>query len=556
MKARKFVVRLCAAALAALMVVGFAPAVLAAPEEIQITITHNNPNHYEGAFTATATVTDSQGTPIEGLRMGMKMYVNQGYMGTYATTDENGQVCISYDARAGAQMAAEFSFGGNETYAAKTVKEDLFVTVSDTPVLNTHWELDSYSLNDEGRVTSYTLQLCDENGEAIKKTMMLSGSTGSVDLSVVDGKVTCPVYDTNYEYPIEQMFFSLQTVVGEEVYPEMRFTLTLPVFEFTQPITYGVPYTAVVSGDRWFPSALREDGAAVCTLPDGTEVPLTYVENLDQMFPNQGYYRMSGLVLQLTGEQTSQQGTYTLSFPEKKAAGATTVPYAATTVCEKKVFTLTPQEDTITIAPGDAAVGETVFVQCEAGEGYAQALTSVTAQLSDGTEVTLSPQADGTYAFSMPNAEVKVQATFVPYLTFPISGGGSWQQGGEEELVFLVQSQNAELLQVLVDDQPLNGQQVHIKEGGASVALLPALLDTLEPGSHTLLVQYANGEASATFTVVAAQQEEQPEDLPEDQPQTGDPFNATLWWIVGGVALCGIVAAGVYMCRKKKSEGR
>ena len=71
----------------------------------------------------------------------------------------------------------------------------------------------------------------------------------------------------------------------------------------------------------------------------------------------------------------------------------------------------TPEHGTVTADPAAAKAGETVTLTPAPDEGYEVGTVTVTDRFGDAVEVT--EQSNGTYTFTMPNGQVKVEVTFV-----------------------------------------------------------------------------------------------------------------------------------------------
>ena len=79
----------------------------------------------------------------------------------------------------------------------------------------------------------------------------------------------------------------------------------------------------------------------------------------------------------------------------------------------------TPEHGTITANPAAAKAGTEVTLTITPEEGYEVGEVTVTDRFGDAVEVT--ENADGTYTFTMPNGQVKVEVTFVEMEAEPLS---------------------------------------------------------------------------------------------------------------------------------------
>ncbi len=84
---------------------------------------------------------------------------------------------------------------------------------------------------------------------------------------------------------------------------------------------------------------------------------------------------------------------------------------------------------------------------------------------------------------------------------------------------------------VSVDGTRLNASQYSAHAGSTVVTLLPANLNTLSTGSHTLSLLFSDGHANTVFNILAS----------PEVPQTRDSQPIVLFIILGLVALGAIV---------------
>ena len=88
------------------------------------------------------------------------------------------------------------------------------------------------------------------------------------------------------------------------------------------------------------------------------------------------------------------------------------------------------------------------------------------------------------------------------------------------------------------------GVDYTVKKGSTVVTILPAALDKLDFGNHTLTIRFTNGEASAQFTVLAANSGD------AVSPQTGDNSHIGLWIIL--MTVSAIAATSLIVIGKRK----
>ena len=83
-----------------------------------------------------------------------------------------------------------------------------------------------------------------------------------------------------------------------------------------------------------------------------------------------------------------------------------------------RIDVTTPEHGTVTADPAAAKAGETVTLTPAPDAGYEVGEVTVTDRFGDAVEVT--ENADGTYTFTMPNGQVRVNVTFVEGQTEPL----------------------------------------------------------------------------------------------------------------------------------------
>lgn len=129
-----------------------------------------------------------------------------------------------------------------------------------------------------------------------------------------------------------------------------------------------------------------------------------------------------------------------------------------------------------------------------------------------------------------------------------ISGAGSeWTKGSMDGLVFSSDAPFEKFDSVKIDGAVIGTADYTAGAGSTRITVSPVFLETLDIGEHSVDIVSADGTASASFAVTAAQPAD-PED-PADQtsPQTGVSSRMFLWiallFVSSGV-LAGIAAAG------------
>ena len=134
-----------------------------------------------------------------------------------------------------------------------------------------------------------------------------------------------------------------------------------------------------------------------------------------------------------------------------------------------------------------------------------------------------------------------------PEETKPVSykitkgNGSTWRKNSGKDLSFTADGDHKNFTAILVDGKKVNSSYYTVAEG-TLVTLNSKLLQSLELGKHTVVLQFADGEASGTFTVAVP--------IDEENPKTGDNFALHAWTALLFVSLTGIIGTA-FVCRKK-----
>ena len=134
-----------------------------------------------------------------------------------------------------------------------------------------------------------------------------------------------------------------------------------------------------------------------------------------------------------------------------------------------------------------------------------------------------------------------------PEETKPVSykitkgNGAVWHKDSCKNLSFTADGSHKNFTAILVDGKKVNSNYYTVAEGTV-VTLDSKLLQSLALGKHTVVLQFADGEASGSFTV----------SMPADDsnPKTGDGFALHAWTALLFMSLTGIIGTG-FACRRK-----
>ncbi len=134
-----------------------------------------------------------------------------------------------------------------------------------------------------------------------------------------------------------------------------------------------------------------------------------------------------------------------------------------------------------------------------------------------------------------------------PEETKPVSykitkgNGASWNKGSGKDLSFTADGAREDFTAVLIDGKKVNSTYFALS-GDTVVTLDSRLIQSLDLGKHTVTVQFADGEATGTFTVAPL--------ADDSNPKTGDEFALHAWTAVLFVSLVGITGT-VFAFRTK-----
>ena len=117
--------------------------------------------------------------------------------------------------------------------------------------------------------------------------------------------------------------------------------------------------------------------------------------------------------------------------------------------------------------------------------------------------------------------------------------GGKWHKGSSYGLSFTANGPLGRFTGIQVDGRNVSKLWYEVKSGSTVVTLKRLYLGTLSVGSHTITVNYSDGQATGTFHVLAR----------EDSPGTGDDTPIEVWT---GAALGSLLCVAVLLLNRKK----
>ncbi|MBR2562406.1 MAG: hypothetical protein IKE31_09740, partial [Eubacterium sp.] len=130
----------------------------------------------------------------------------------------------------------------------------------------------------------------------------------------------------------------------------------------------------------------------------------------------------------------------------------------------------------------------------------------------------------------------------------------TWESGSDTGLPFTIyrtpedsaEISRAHFRYVMVDGNPITeGEDYIVEFKSVHITLLPAYLNTLSVGTHTLTVKYDDAnDVDIPFVIQKA--------APSPAPNTGDTTNYTIWIILMAVTFVVIIAAIVLLVHKRK----
>ena len=117
----------------------------------------------------------------------------------------------------------------------------------------------------------------------------------------------------------------------------------------------------------------------------------------------------------------------------------------------------------------------------------------------------------------------------------------------------------SQFIRLLVDGQEISTENYLLEEGSTIVTLISAYLDTLSVGEHTVDLEFANGTAQTTITILERGSQEPSQgdksdgedsgtsDRPLDNsPQTSDNSMFTVWMALAVISLVGLAVTVLY----------
>ena len=154
---------------------------------------------------------------------------------------------------------------------------------------------------------------------------------------------------------------------------------------------------------------------------------------------------------------------------------------------------------------------------------------------------------------------VVIPATGAPaVVNYTIADGENYTKESDTALTFTSDADFAKFVSVKVDGVIIDSTNYTAVSDNTKVTLKAAYLETLSVGTHTLTIVFNDGEASAQFTVLAANNDSQTQPQPSSDktsPQTGDNSHFGLWFTLMILVLCALTAT-IFIGKKKRASDR
>lgn len=163
----------------------------------------------------------------------------------------------------------------------------------------------------------------------------------------------------------------------------------------------------------------------------------------------------------------------------------------------------------------------------------------------EATGVELKDTTNPTAEFKMPKSDVSLKAVFEK-LAIVEGAESTWTQGSKEGLTIVGNGDFDTFIAAYVDSEI---DKFTVEKGSTKVTLSPEYLSTLNTGKHTFKMEWENGSAETTFTILA--KEDAKEDIKQEvkketktvAPDTGVSSAATLFAAASTLTLGGALAA-------------
>lgn len=309
--------------------------------------------------------------------------------------------------------------------------------------------------------------------------------------------------------------------------------------------------TPTVSIDNWTYGQEPNAPSVSGNVGDGT-VTYTYAtkgsDNFSATVPtNAGNYTVKATIAATTNYNGA---TATADFTIAKADATPATVTANKLTCDGT-------EKALVAVTGEAVGGEMQYAlgkdaQTAPEDGWSADIPAAT---NTGTYfVWYKVVADDNHNGSTPACvEVTIDPDYTVQEVTGLSGNGEdeWTKGGEDGVVITVKDSGEDnsfdhFTGVKLDGQLLTKDVDYtVTKSSTIVTLLPATLEKLSVGEHTVTVLFDNGEVNTDLTVKAANSGN------PTSPQTGDNSHMGLWIAIMILSLCGFAAA-LFIGKKKR----
>jgi len=280
-----------------------------------------------------------------------------------------------------------------------------------------------------------------------------------------------------------------------------------------EPVKYNVTVPNGVAADK----ATAEAGQTVTltvTVPEGKEIESVTVTDA------------SGAAVTVTKQN---DGTYTFQMPTSdvtvvlklKDSGNAGGGEPGVPEPDNKVEAEESISGEVQVSNKNPETGAVVTITPKPDEGVRVEKVIVTDK--NGNEITVTPNEDGTYSFTQPAGDVKVEVVFKTDYKIVTGNGSEVEHGSNESITVKANGAFRKFTGVKVDGKTVDPAHYTAKEGSTIITFKASFLQTLSAGEHVFTVAYTDDEVDGTFTLTEAGDEGEE----TTAPSTGDKDEET-----------------------------